>query len=99
MGQGDRRPEAGYSETMAPTAVKRLILVGANGGEYGIRGFLKAFDSGRTEMRLLQAGAGLSSRRCWRRLGARAAPTRHARRARLNAADAGDPRRAPMSMR
>jgi len=38
-------PEAGYSETMAPTAVKGLILVGTNGGEYGIRGFLKAFDS------------------------------------------------------
>jgi PQQ-dependent dehydrogenase (methanol/ethanol family) len=38
-------PEGGYSETMAPTAVKGLILVGTNGGEYGIRGFLKAFDS------------------------------------------------------
>jgi alcohol dehydrogenase (cytochrome c) len=38
-------PEAGYSETMAPTAVKGLILVGTNGGEYGIRGFVKAFDA------------------------------------------------------
>ncbi len=38
-------PEAGYSETMAPTAVKGLILIGTNGGEYGIRGFVKAFDA------------------------------------------------------
>jgi len=38
-------PEAGYSETMAPTAVKGKILVGTNGGEYGIRGFVKAFDA------------------------------------------------------
>lgn len=38
-------PEAGYSETMAPTAVDGKILVGTNGGEYGIRGFVKAFDA------------------------------------------------------
>ncbi len=38
-------PEAGYSETMAPTAVKGKILIGTNGGEYGIRGFVKAFDA------------------------------------------------------
>jgi len=38
-------PELGYSETMAPTAVKGKILVGTNGGEYGIRGFMKAFDA------------------------------------------------------
>ena len=38
-------PELGYSETMAPTAVKGKILVGTNGGEYGIRGFVKAFDA------------------------------------------------------
>ncbi len=38
-------PEKGYSETMAPTAIKGLILVGTNGGEYGIRGFVKAFDA------------------------------------------------------
>ena len=44
-------PEAGYSETMAPTAVKGLILVGTNGGEYGIRGFLKAFDSESGELK------------------------------------------------
>jgi PQQ-dependent dehydrogenase (methanol/ethanol family) len=38
-------PEAGYSETMAPTVVKGKVLVGTNGGEYGIRGFVKAFDA------------------------------------------------------
>jgi len=38
-------PEKGYSETMAPTAVRGLILIGTNGGEYGIRGFVKAFDA------------------------------------------------------
>jgi alcohol dehydrogenase (cytochrome c) len=38
-------PEKGYSETMAPTAVKGKILIGTNGGEYGIRGFVKAYDA------------------------------------------------------
>ena len=37
-------PELGYSETMAPTAVNGKILIGTNGGEYGVRGFVKAFD-------------------------------------------------------
>jgi len=30
-------PELGYSETMAPTVVKDKVLIGTNGGEYGIR--------------------------------------------------------------
>ncbi len=38
-------PELGYSETMAPTYVKGKVLLGTNGGEYGIRGFVKAFDA------------------------------------------------------
>jgi len=38
-------PEAGYSETMAPTVVDGKVLIGTNGGEYGIRGFMKAFDA------------------------------------------------------
>ncbi len=38
-------PELGYSETMAPTAVNGKILIGTNGGEYGIRGFLRAYDA------------------------------------------------------
>jgi alcohol dehydrogenase (cytochrome c) len=37
-------PELGYSETMAPTVVNGKVLIGTNGGEYGIRGFVKAFD-------------------------------------------------------
>ena len=38
-------PEKGYSETMAPTVVDNKVLIGTNGGEYGIRGFLKAYDA------------------------------------------------------
>jgi PQQ-dependent dehydrogenase (methanol/ethanol family) len=38
-------PEEGYSETMAPTAVNGKILIGTNGGEYGIRGFMRAYDA------------------------------------------------------
>ena len=37
-------PEKGYSETMAPTVAKGKVLIGTNGGEYGIRGFVKAYD-------------------------------------------------------
>ena len=37
-------PTLGYSITMAPLAVKDKILVGVGGGEYGIRGFVAAFD-------------------------------------------------------
>ncbi len=37
--------EKGYSETMAPTAVDGKILIGTNGGEYGIRGFVRAYDA------------------------------------------------------
>ena len=37
--------ELGYSETMAPTVVKGKVIIGTNGGEYGIRGFVKAFDA------------------------------------------------------
>jgi PQQ-dependent dehydrogenase (methanol/ethanol family) len=36
-------PELGYSETMAPTVIEDKVLIGTNGGEYGIRGFVKAF--------------------------------------------------------
>jgi PQQ-dependent dehydrogenase (methanol/ethanol family) len=38
-------PEKGYSETMAPVVVDGKVLIGTNGGEYGIRGFVKAFDA------------------------------------------------------
>jgi alcohol dehydrogenase (cytochrome c) len=38
-------PKLGYSETMAPTAVAGKILIGISGGEYGIRGFVRAYDA------------------------------------------------------
>jgi len=30
---------------MAPVVVDGKVLIGTNGGEYGIRGFVKAFDA------------------------------------------------------
>ncbi|MCL5776895.1 PQQ-binding-like beta-propeller repeat protein [Limibaculum sp. FT325] len=44
-------PELGYSETMAPTVVNDMVLIGTNGGEYGIRGFVKAFDAATGELK------------------------------------------------
>lgn len=38
------RPEAGYSVTVAPLVVKDKVIVGPAGGEYGISGFLAAYD-------------------------------------------------------
>jgi PQQ-dependent dehydrogenase (methanol/ethanol family) len=38
-------PDKGYSETMAPVVVEGKVLIGTNGGEYGVRGFVKAFDA------------------------------------------------------
>ena len=38
-------PKLGYSITMAPLIVKDKVLVGSGGGEYGIRGFVAAFDA------------------------------------------------------
>ncbi len=38
------RPEAGYSVTVAPLIVKDKVIVGPAGGEYGISGFLAAYD-------------------------------------------------------
>ena len=37
-------PKLGYSITMAPLVVKDRVLVGTGGGEYGIRGFVAAYD-------------------------------------------------------
>jgi alcohol dehydrogenase (cytochrome c) len=45
---------AGESATLAPLVVKRLVLVGTSGGEYGIRGHVDAFE--------IETG-----RRAWRR--------------------------------
>jgi alcohol dehydrogenase (cytochrome c) len=38
------RPEAGYAFVTAPLVVKDKVILGPAGGEYGIRGFLAAFD-------------------------------------------------------
>ncbi len=37
-------PEAGYSETHAPIIVDDKVLVGISGAEYGIRGFVRAYN-------------------------------------------------------
>jgi len=39
------KPESGYSFTLAPLIVKDKVIVGPSGGEYGIRGFIAAFDA------------------------------------------------------
>jgi alcohol dehydrogenase (cytochrome c) len=39
------RPEAGYAITVAPLVVKDKIIVGPAGGDFGIRGFVSAFDA------------------------------------------------------
>jgi alcohol dehydrogenase (cytochrome c) len=38
-------PSSGYSITGAPLAVNDLVIVGISGGEFGIRGFLTAYDA------------------------------------------------------
>lgn len=35
----------GYSFTLAPLVVKNLVILGVSGGEYGIRGFIDAYDA------------------------------------------------------
>ena len=38
-------PELGYSFTLAPLIIKDKVIVGPSGGEYGIRGFVAAFNA------------------------------------------------------
>ena len=38
-------PKLGYSMTMAPLVVKDKVIIGVGGGEYGIRGFIAAYDA------------------------------------------------------
>ena len=38
------KPEAGYAITHAPLVIKDKVIVGVAGGEYGIRGFISAYD-------------------------------------------------------
>lgn len=35
----------GYSFTLAPLVVKNIVILGVSGGEYGIRGFIDAYDA------------------------------------------------------
>jgi len=35
----------GYSFTLAPLVVKKLVILGVSGGEYGIRGFIDGYDA------------------------------------------------------
>ncbi len=37
-------PEAGYAITLAPLVIKDKVIIGTAGGEYGIRGFIAAYD-------------------------------------------------------
>ena len=37
-------PEAGYAITLAPLVIKDKVIIGVAGGEYGIRGFIAAYD-------------------------------------------------------
>ena len=41
----------GYSFTLAPLAINNLVIFGVSGGEYGIRGFIDAYDAGTGERR------------------------------------------------
>ena len=45
VGRRARRLQDGYSATVAPLVVKDKVIVGIAGGEYGIRGFIDAYDA------------------------------------------------------
>jgi alcohol dehydrogenase (cytochrome c) len=58
----------GYSATVAPLVVKDKVIVGVAGAEYGIRGFIDAYDanSGKRAWRFYTvAGPGDSGARSW----------------------------------
>jgi alcohol dehydrogenase (cytochrome c) len=62
------RPEAGYALTVAPLVVKDKVIVGTAGGEYGIRGFIAAYDAktGKEAWRFYTiAGPGEPGRESW----------------------------------
>src|SRR5262252_1732559 len=39
------KPEAGYAMTVAPLVIKDKVIIGTAGGEFGIRGFIAAYDA------------------------------------------------------
>ena len=58
----------GYSATVAPLVVKDKVIVGIAGAEYGIRGFIDAYDAqtGKRAWRFYtRAGAGRPRGRTW----------------------------------
>jgi alcohol dehydrogenase (cytochrome c) len=58
----------GYTLTVTPLAVKNEVIIGASGGEYGIRGFVDAYDAA-TGRRLWRfdtvPGPGLAGHESW----------------------------------
>jgi alcohol dehydrogenase (cytochrome c) len=59
----------GYSGTMAPLVVKDKVIIGTAGGEYGIRGFIDAYDvqTGRRAWRFYTtAGPGDPENKTWK---------------------------------
>src|SRR5881397_957803 len=38
-------PASGYTETMAPLVIGDKVIIGTSGAEYGIRGYVKAFNA------------------------------------------------------
>jgi alcohol dehydrogenase (cytochrome c) len=59
---------SGYSMTVAPLAIKDKVLVGVAGGEYGIRGFVAAYDAhtGKEAWRFYTtAGPGEAGQESW----------------------------------
>ena len=65
---GGARPEAGYSLTVAPLVIKDKVIIGTAGAEYGVRGFLAAFNA-RTGKEVWRfntiAGPGEPGRETW----------------------------------
>lgn len=58
----------GYSFSLAPLAIKDLVLLGVSGGEYGIRGFIDAYEAntGRRKWRFYTVpGPGLAGHETW----------------------------------
>src|ERR1043165_699255 len=39
-------PAEGYTETMAPLIIDDKVIIGSSGAEYGIRGFVRAYNAG-----------------------------------------------------
>jgi len=63
------KPEAGYAITHAPLIIKDKVIVGVAGGEYGIRGYIAAFDvkTGREVWRFYTIpGAGEPGNETWK---------------------------------